>query len=87
MKNKILSLFDFWLSDFTWYRNLTERQGDVWFKLENGNTSFWVREDKHFELKLKVVEMMSEDYPNLDLKNQKEVERVARDIVYRLYGE
>lgn len=87
MKVRIISFFDFWLSDFKWYRNLTERKGDVWFKLENGNTSFWVREDQHFELKLKVVEMLEKDYPNLDLKDQKEVERAARNIVYELYGE
>jgi len=83
---KIIKFFDFWLGDFSWYRNFTLRKGDVWYKLGQDNTSFWVREDIHFELKLKVVEIMERDYPNLDLSNEEEVKKVAQDIVYQFYG-
>ena len=37
MKQKIINFFDFWLSDFEWYRNLTEFKDTEWMSIEDNS--------------------------------------------------
>ena len=83
----VLKFFDFWFSDFSWYRLLTKRVNDEWYFMTNEvNTCFWVRDDKNFNIKLDIVKLIDKHYPNLDRDNEAEVLEAAKDIVEKYYG-
>jgi len=51
----VLKFFDFWLSDFSWYRKLTKGKYE-WYRASSLMEIWWIRDDEHLFEKLKTIE-------------------------------
>jgi hypothetical protein len=79
MKKKIINFFDFWLSDFKWYRNLTEFKDTEWMSIEDnsevGNSKKWERHPKGTYMLMIVLNHLfqNEDFQKLSEEEQRKV--------------
>jgi hypothetical protein len=76
---KLIKFFDFWFSDFKWYRTLTENKDTEWMSIEDnsevGNSKKWERHPKGTYMLMVVLNHLyqNEDFQKLPKEEQMKV--------------
>lgn len=89
--NLVVKVFDFWLGDFKWYRNLTEGTKTEWLcrsqkTFYGGNTSNWERHPKGTYFMINVVKQIVQDNPNMQTLNQNQQREIVQKYLNEHYG-
>jgi hypothetical protein len=89
--NIVTMFLDFWLSDFKWYRSLTENKKIEWLcqhrkTLHGIESSNWERHPKGTFLMIQLVKKINEEQPNFKSLDQATQRKLAQKYINEGYG-
>jgi len=86
----MLQIIDFWLSDFKWFRDLTENNNMEWIcrheaTTYGGMSSKWERHPKGTYLIYQILQQVTKDYHQFNNLNQKEQRDIVQHYINKYY--